>query len=288
MAKDGIKFFPMGSGDSGDNQEGTGDNQDQAGNEEVQQPAAADKGKAIAVDDEGGSLSKGSKRLDEPAASSTNVRTGKKGKGKLGKVKGSVSVIISSHIFAERERRRRIKKLFEELHALMPHLSPKADKVTIVGEAVSFVRSLEESLAELEKRKREKDSLVARCALLALGSGASSSWAPAAADPPAPLEAPGGMRVWAGPRLVLNLFGDEQAFIGASLPRRPGVITMVLEVLDRHDIEVINMQISANESRSLVNFHTRLDREHGMFMETVTAQEIYLVALSEIMAWLGE
>ncbi|KAF0934109.1 hypothetical protein E2562_022781 [Oryza meyeriana var. granulata] len=313
-------FASMGSGGE-NNGEGTGESQD--GN----QPVAADKGKCVAAGnvDEGGSKGKSTATA---AASSTNAPNQGRAGGGGGRSRERM------HIFAERERRRKIKNMFTDLRDLVPTLTTKADKATIVGEAISFIRGLEETVADLERRKRERDSLAARCARLGLGGSSSSAavapppaaavvppavtpviahggsmpappvvlppagadgggaWAPALPEPAAaavtaaPAPAPGTFMVWAGPSVVLNLCGGDQAFINVSVPRRPGVLTMIVEVLERHSIDVVTAQIASDQSRSLFTIHTRVDRERGLFMDTATSEEIYQLAVSEIMVWL--
>ncbi|EEC73367.1 hypothetical protein OsI_07597 [Oryza sativa Indica Group] len=297
----------MGSGD-GDNKEGTGE----SGNNQLLLPAiaaSADKGKGV-VAGTGNVDAKGKTTAMAPAASSTNAPNNQgSGGGGGGRSRERM------HIFAERERRRKIKNMFTDLRDLVPSLTNKADKATIVGEAISFIRSLEETVADLERRKRERDSLAARCARLGLGGSSSSSAPPpppppAAADDtaavmppapavpppdaaavtagpePAPAPAPGTLMVWSGPSVVLNLCGGDQAFINVSVARRPGVLTMIVDVLERHSIDVVTAQIASDQSRSLFTIHTSVDRERGMFMDTATAEEIYQLAVSEIMVWL--
>ncbi|KAF2945220.1 hypothetical protein DAI22_02g202100 [Oryza sativa Japonica Group] len=230
----------MGSGD-GDNKEGTGE----SGNNQLLLPAiaaSADKGKGV-VAGTGNVDAKGKTTAMAPAASSTNAPNNQGGGGG-----GGGRSRERMHIFAERERRRKIKNMFTDLRDLVPSLTNKADKATIVGEAISFIRSLEETVADLERRKRERNSLAAR--------------------------------------VVLNLCGGDQAFINVSVARRPGVLTMIVDVLERHSIDVVTAQIASDLSRSLFTIHTSVDRERGMFMDTATAEEIYQLAVSEIMVWL--
>uniref|UniRef100_A0A0E0K0X5 BHLH domain-containing protein n=1 Tax=Oryza punctata TaxID=4537 RepID=A0A0E0K0X5_ORYPU len=326
----------MGSGGDvdGDNKEGTGESQSQTGNNQPLLPViAADKGMGVSAAgtgnvDCGGGSSKGKSTATTPAASSTNAPN--QGAAAAAAAAGGRSR-ERMHIFAERERRRKIKNMFTDLRDLVPSLTNKADKATIVGEAISFIRSLEETVADLERRKRERDSLAARCARLGLGGSSSSSAPPpdavdtaavmqpapapgadgggggssappvhpaaAVAVPPPdaaaavtaapePATAPGTFMVWSGPSVVLNLCGGDQAFINVSVARRPGVLTMIVDVLERHSIDVVTAQIVSDQSRSLFTIHTSVDRERGMFMDTATAEEIYQLAVSEIMVWL--
>ncbi|TYI95014.1 hypothetical protein E1A91_D02G247700v1 [Gossypium mustelinum] len=57
------------------------------------------------------------------------------------------------HIWTERERRKKMRNMFSNLHALLPHLPPKADKSTIVDEAVNYIKTLQQTLQNLQKTK---------------------------------------------------------------------------------------------------------------------------------------
>ncbi|VFQ65787.1 unnamed protein product [Cuscuta campestris] len=72
---------------------------------------------------------------------------------------GSGVLLVESdhevHIWTERERRKKMRNMFSNLHALLPQLPPKADKSTIVDEAVSYITTLQHTLHKLQKRKME-------------------------------------------------------------------------------------------------------------------------------------
>ncbi|KAL2939400.1 Transcription factor bHLH95 [Bienertia sinuspersici] len=57
------------------------------------------------------------------------------------------------HIWTERERRKKMRNMFSNLHSLLPQLPPKADKSTIVDEAVTYIKTLESTLQRLQKHK---------------------------------------------------------------------------------------------------------------------------------------
>ncbi|ERN08698.1 hypothetical protein AMTR_s00017p00226990 [Amborella trichopoda] len=64
------------------------------------------------------------------------------------------------HIWTERERRKKMRTMFSNLHSLLPQLPAKADKSTIVDEAVNYIKSLQKSLQALQKQKTEKGRAV--------------------------------------------------------------------------------------------------------------------------------
>ncbi|GAB2219795.1 hypothetical protein Droror1_Dr00007432 [Drosera rotundifolia] len=59
------------------------------------------------------------------------------------------------HIWTERERRKKMRTMFTNLHALL-QLPAKADKSTIVDEAVKYIKILQLTLQKLQKQKLEK------------------------------------------------------------------------------------------------------------------------------------
>lgn len=91
------------------------------------------------------------------------------------------------HIFTERERRRKMKDMFNTLHSLLPHLPPKAsnrrtrrrkksiffcfcfenslifslqtDKSTVIDESVKHIKSLERTLNRLQKQQQQQKTM---------------------------------------------------------------------------------------------------------------------------------
>jgi hypothetical protein len=141
---------------------------------------------------------------------------------------------------------------------------------------------LEGTVANLEKRKQD----------LALSRRAASSSAPAplstgvySDDLPQgwawlpkqkeqkPAAAPVEFQSWSGANVVLSVSMDD-AYISVCAPtRRPGVMVMLLSVLQNHRIDVVTAQVSSHAGRTLFSIYTRvcssyislslLDREHS-------------------------
>ncbi|CAL5021546.1 unnamed protein product [Urochloa decumbens] len=230
-----------------------------------------------------------------------------KGKGSL--LAADEDGDVKAHILTERERRRKMKDLFGNLHALMPHIPDKIDKASLVGETIHFIRALEKTKAQLEKRKLEQ--AVARQAAAQAAAASSSSflaptlqtaqgmaamsngcWGPPAVppqqrQPPAPLVAaagPVGFQTWSAPNVVLSVM-REKAAINLCVPRQPRVLTLVMSVLNKHGIDVVTAHVVADESaRSMITVYTTVNGTGG---ENRSAEEIYKLAVSEIMVWLS-
>ncbi|CAN6244628.1 unnamed protein product [Urochloa humidicola] len=226
------------------------------------------------------------------------------------KGKGSVPAAgedgdVKAHILTERERRKKMKDLFSNLHALMPHVPDKIDKASLVGQTIHFIRALEQTKAQLEKRKL--DQAVARQAAAASSSVlmapppqtaqgmaalSTGCWGGQQQQPlpPPPLAAlvaaagPVGFQTWSAPNVVLSVL-KEKAVINLCVPRQPRMLTLVMSVLHRHRIEVLTAHVVAEDARSMITIYTSVNGGAGG--ENRPAEEIYKLAVSEIMVWLS-
>ncbi|KAJ1279449.1 hypothetical protein BS78_04G157600 [Paspalum vaginatum] len=222
------------------------------------------------------------------------------------------------HIIMERERRKRMKDMFSGLQALMPHMPEKSDKATIVGEAISYIKSLETTVTMLENLKKEK-ALARQAATKAAAAAAAASSrsrpvplqtahgmaalsnpvVPAHARargrvvpqlqpavPPPPLAVttgPAGFQTWAAPNVVLSVVNSD-AIINLCAPRRPRMVTMVLSVLSKHGIDVVSAQVSADGIQSLfITINGRVTTGG----ENPSAEDVCKLAVSEIMVWMS-
>ncbi|EOA37806.1 hypothetical protein CARUB_v10011964mg [Capsella rubella] len=117
-------------------------------------------------DDSGGGCQKSEKQLppSQPSLPSSQIQIetarkvakGKKRTKRSDENDGEEAPDHEMHIWTERERRKKMRDMFSKLHALLPQLPPKADKSTIVDEAVETIKSLELTLKKLQKQKLEK------------------------------------------------------------------------------------------------------------------------------------
>jgi hypothetical protein len=266
---------------------------------------AIDKGKGV-VETEGegeGGRSKVMISTPQVVAAAAAARDGRSG-GRRGD--------RELHIATERERRIRMSEMFTNLHGLVPTLPDKvmneimfysyvrvmcmqislvfrsivvfqADKSSIVMEAVHYIKSLEGTLSELEKRKLEMQLAQGEVVGATANTGVSSLAAmpaPTSLVAPAPIVLTGagicptetsptppvtaapaavGLQTWSGPNVVLSLSGNEVC-ISVCVARRPGLPTMVLEVLEKHNIDVVTWGISSDNARSMFNIQARVSK----------------------------
>ncbi|KAJ8530954.1 hypothetical protein K7X08_023835 [Anisodus acutangulus] len=193
------------------------------------------------------------------------------------------------HIWTERERRKKMRNMFSNLHALLPQLPPKADKSTIVDEAVNYIKTLQHTLQKLQRQKLERlhgmnpsiinSSIISREAFLA--DQGSTNISPTLAMPHFPTV----FQSWTSPNVILNVCGEE-AHISVCCPKKSGLLSTICYVLDKHKIEVVSAQISSNQHRCMYIIQAR--RASGalnQFSEASSVEEIYKQAAGEIIVW---
>ncbi|KAF5448164.1 hypothetical protein F2P56_028721, partial [Juglans regia] len=235
------------------------------------------------------------------------------------------------HIWTERERRKKMRNMFTNLHALLPHLPPKADKSSIVDEAGNYIKSLEQTLQKLQKQKLERlqaaatvgfdhessviasqkpvsyDSSWDQSALLADQGSSNNIMAIAATTclnnssqlSPATCSlryrSTSGPHVnfqtWTSSNVVLNICGEE-AQISVCSAKKPGLLTTICYVLEKHKIEVVSAHISSDCNRSIYNIQAHAimsGASNDQFQETalLPVEEIYKQAAGEIMLWVS-
>ncbi|XP_024028928.1 transcription factor bHLH95 [Morus notabilis] len=227
------------------------------------------------------------------------------------------------HIWTERERRKKMRNMFANLHALLPQLPPKADKSTIVDEAVNYIRTLQQTLQKLQKQKLEKlqgattssttissfncePSLISqqkvaykdtREAFLAdqgscnelvtmgnnINNPSSNSLSVVSQFSPVMFQ------TWTSSNVVLNICGD-QAHISICSPRKPGLLTSICYALEKHKITLVSAQISSDGDRNMymIHAHHASNGASDQFLEAFNpVEEVFKQAVGEIMLWVS-
>jgi hypothetical protein len=154
----------------------------------------------------------------------------------------------------------------------------QADKVTIVGEIVDYIKTLEGTLKGLEELKLER----IHTQLLDAGSSRAAPFPPpichgGAPPPTAPREstladmvnnwitqqvttaAPphGPFQTWFVPNIAVSVT-DNESFIVMYMPRQSGILTKALYMLHKYRIDVITLNISSDENCDIFSIHTRV------------------------------
>ncbi|XP_027348315.1 transcription factor bHLH95 [Abrus precatorius] len=223
------------------------------------------------------------------------------GEGKHGKGRESDHEM---HIWTERERRKKMRNMFASLHALLPQLPSKADKSTIVDEAVNYIRSLQKNLQQLEKQKQERLQRVStfacessivnsqwqpydlRDAIItdqgsynnfsnAITMGTSSSAPSTSQQQIAPFDR------WTTANVALNICGGDAQF-SIYAPKKPNLLTTIAYVLDKYNIEVMSANILSNRSENSCMVLAQAKRAPSQFPDAISAKEAFKQAAGEI------
>ncbi|KAL2344793.1 hypothetical protein Fmac_006078 [Flemingia macrophylla] len=200
------------------------------------------------------------------------------------------------HIWTERERRKKMRDMFTDLRALVPNIPSKADKSTIVDEAVIYIKNLQQTLEKLEKRKQERLQYAStfRCesSIFTTHHESSNNISNAMMGTSNNLlSCPGKQpivfhKTWAASNVILNICGDEAQFtICAS--HKPSLMTTIAFVLEKYKIEVICANISCvgNGNGCMIQAHGK--RASNQLVDANSMEEIYKQAAGEIMLWIA-
>ncbi|TKY59070.1 Transcription factor bHLH95 [Spatholobus suberectus] len=199
------------------------------------------------------------------------------------------------HIWTERERRKKMKNMFASLHALLPHLPSKADKSTVVDEAVNYIKNLQQTLEKLEKQKQERLQYVStfgcESSMFVTYQGSSNNFSNAMMGTSnellVPVQQPVAFdKTWASSNMVLNICGDEAQFTICAA-HKPGLMTTIAFVLGKYKIEVVSAIISSigNGNACMIQAHGK--RASHQFLDANLVEEIYKQVAGEIMLWIA-
>ncbi|XP_038889014.1 transcription factor bHLH95-like [Benincasa hispida] len=250
------------------------------------------------------------------------TQVGKKREATEGKSGGATeSSDHDIHIWTERERRKKMRNMFSNLHALLPHLPPKADKSSIVDEAVNYIKTLQDTLQKLHKQKLEKldnnnnnnssmnfskivhhPSTTTREAFLADQASSNDDMSSSAAlfshfsttvaadnvvmsslPPPPP---PSAFQTWTSSNLVLSVCG-RHAHICVCSAKKPGLFSALCYVLDKHQIDVVSAHVSSDFHRSFFMIQAHANGGYDEFGATTVAEDTFKEAAGEIIFWLS-
>ncbi|KAK6803319.1 hypothetical protein RDI58_001103 [Solanum bulbocastanum] len=164
-------------------------------------------------------------------------------------------------IWTERERRKKMRTLFETLHALVPNLLAKADKSTIVGEAVNHILKLQNTFKKLESQKLER---LEEYSIRLMGSQkVGNNWEKYVGDQGSTSHStvitpttdgaspliPTCFMTWSSPNVILDVCGED-THISVCCPKKPQLFTVICYVLEKHKVDILSAQVSSDQFRS--------------------------------------
>ncbi|CAL9756025.1 unnamed protein product, partial [Musa acuminata subsp. burmannicoides] len=142
------------------------------------------------------------------------------------------------HVIAERKRRERLNQQFIALSTIIPGLK-KTDKATLLGDAVNYIRQLEEKVKTLEEKASERtveSTILVKKTHISTGDHTS--------------DAEGSPFCEAFPKITASLNGNS-ILVRVQCEKRKGLFVKVLSEIERHHLSVINTNVMPFASSSL-------------------------------------
>lgn len=143
------------------------------------------------------------------------------------------------------------------------------DKSTIVQAAVNYIRHLQSDIQILHRQKIERlrlggmaDSTMVAMPVETLMESREAFLAdqgPPNVPPPSfpvPVN-PGSFQTWYSPNVVMNLSGGD-AQINVCSVNKPGLVTIMLQILRKHNLYVLSAHLSADHHRCMYMIHIRV------------------------------
>ncbi|GMN35126.1 hypothetical protein TIFTF001_005090 [Ficus carica] len=232
------------------------------------------------------------------------------------------------HIWTERERRKRMRNMFSSLRDLLPpHKLPlKADKSSIVDEAVKYIKTIENTLHTLEKQRIDKlrscstsTSTIEHDQVPSISTKSRRDHREALDDQSRESITLAADTNYHGRHelrentaaallTVLPALSDhhiqattfqtwispnvvvnmcgEDAQISICSPRIPGLLATIFYILEKHKLEVISAHICSDLCRSMYMIHAHAGGASEHFAEALTVEDIFKLAAGEMNLWI--
>nr|GMD84288.1 transcription factor bHLH95-like [Ipomoea batatas] len=203
------------------------------------------------------------------------------------------------HLWTEKERRMKMRNMFTNLQALLPHqLNPKVDKCTILDEAVNHIKRLESTLSDLQRQKLEileswktrtilglTDMGADECGTFASNDNGTMMMMKSIPHMTSSISSPDVFKTWTSPNMTLNVCGND-AHINICCSKKIGVLAAICSVLEKYKIDVISAHVSSDHNRSMYMIHARVIAAGG-YERQFPVEEIYKEAAREIIGICG-
>eukprot|EP01018_Ginkgo_biloba_P025214 Gb_05233 [translate_table: standard] len=142
------------------------------------------------------------------------------------------------HICNERVRRANMKSMLSTLHSHLPGFHGKANKITIVDEAIAYIKSLQSIMKDLEERRSEIE-------LLAFHDDSQQMKDDQKSDHNVQI-----------PNNYVNILESNVAgnhvFLTIMCSRKAGVLPKIIQVLNENGMEIEEVTMSAARCSEVV------------------------------------
>ncbi|KAL1557953.1 transcription factor bHLH95-like [Salvia divinorum] len=249
----------------------------------------------LPVEDNGGKI------LIESGKILTGVEQQMNDKGK--KRAGNEADEHELHIWTERERRKKMRNMFASLQALIPKLHPRADKTTIVDEAVEHIQQLQQTLGALEKLKEKKlkggSINLAACDIPGITGQSREAFmadhASTSQQPPPPVaqlnphSGRASFTTWTSPNVVLNVCGIDAHISIACSPTKTGMMAYLGFMMNNHNLDLVSAHISSDSVMRNYMVHIRANGagQQQLSEPSFHVEETYKQVAAELMLWIN-
>ncbi|XP_074587778.1 transcription factor bHLH18-like [Curcuma longa] len=180
------------------------------------------------------------------------------------------SASAQDHVIAERKRRERLNQQFIALSTIIPGLK-KTDKASLLGDAINYIKQLEDKVKTLEEKASEKtvESTILLNKLPTAGDATSSvNQHPPPPPPPPPHnnfdEEEEEEAALIFPKITASLNGNS-ILVRIQCEKRKGLFVKVLSEIEKHRLSVVNTSVMPFASSS-VNITVTAQIEEGFSM----------------------
>ncbi|WOL16990.1 transcription factor bHLH18-like [Canna indica] len=181
------------------------------------------------------------------------------------------------HVIAERKRRERLSQQFIALSSIIPGLK-KTDKASLLGDAISYIKQLEDKVKSLEdkasERTVESTILVKQTRLISTADQDHQM-------NPEPRSSSTISDTLIIPKITASLNGNS-ILVRIQCDKRKGLFVQVLSEIEKHHLSVINTSVMPFASSSL-NITVTAQIEEGFSMTMKDFVEDLDSALSQFM-----
>lgn len=181
-----------------------------------------------------------------PECAARDVKTGVRNEMKRKIISKDGATQKEAHMHSERKRRRSMRDQFATLQSLIPRRKlMRTDRITVLIEVITYIRSMRRRLEELDSKKADILALLSVHRSYEKDYGTYERNVDAKIEVGSPLE------------VNVRLSGGD-VFVILNTPKKRGLWSAVLMLLQRYKVEVVNASLASSEENNLHHIHGKV------------------------------
>ncbi|XP_071715016.1 transcription factor bHLH95-like [Rutidosis leptorrhynchoides] len=194
---------------------------------------------------------------------------------------------------------KKLARMYDTLRAFLPQLSPKVGRIKLVDEVLDYIKSLEQTVENLERKKLEMVQGAFNCAnanftpppsvsIASQNLGTNSRYGNKCTT----MDNLGTNSIVfksltsSSSNVVVHVC-DSEAHINICCLKKPGLMSSVCHILVKNNLDVVTANISSDDANTIIVIHVRVDNNHinipRELAGEVLYEEIYKKVANEIM-----